>query len=67
MNLTAKNLKEKLWNTLQCLEKGDIEVGTADAIASQSREIVKVIRSQQSILRQANKNVTTELVQYATK
>lgn len=62
--LSAKNLKDILWNTLQGLEKGTIEVGVADAIASQSREIVRVIKSQQAILQQAHQNVTEDLLEY---
>ena len=65
--LTASNLKNVLWDTLQKLSVGEMDVGEADAIASQSREIVRVIRSQQLVLRQANEKVTEELIEYATK
>ena len=63
--LKAKELKSILWETLQKLEKGEIEVGIADAIAQQSREIVRVIKCQQSILMQAHVNITEELIDYA--
>lgn len=63
--LKAKELKKILWDTLQKLESGSIEVGVADAIAQQSREIVRVIKSQQSILAQAHENITEELINYA--
>jgi len=63
--LNAKELKSILWNTLQDLESDNIEIGIADAIAQQSREIVRVIKSQQSILAQAHENVTKELIDYA--
>ncbi len=63
--LTAKGLKSILWDTLQKLETKDIDVATADAIAQQSREIVRVIKSQQSILSQAQENITDELIDYA--
>lgn len=62
--LTAKNLKDILWDTLKKLEGGTIEVSVADAIASQSREIVRVIKSQQAILQQAHQNVTDDLLEY---
>lgn len=65
--LTAQNLKAILWETLQGVKAGTVEVGTADAIAIQSREIVRVIKSQQSIITQAKQNITEELVDYATK
>lgn len=61
----AKELKEVLWATLKKLESNTIDVATADAIAQQSREIVRVIKSQQSILTQAKENVTEELIDYA--
>lgn len=64
--LNAKNLKSILWDTLTKLEEGTMDVATADAIASQSREIVRVINSQQSILRQAHRDVTADLLSYAT-
>lgn len=63
--LNAKNMKDVLWETLQKLENNQIDIGTADAIAQQSREIVRVIKSQQSILSQAKENVTSELIDYA--
>lgn len=65
--LSAKNLKSILWETLQKLKIGNIEVSEADAIAMQSREIIRVIKSQQSIIKQANQQLTEELVDYAIK
>jgi hypothetical protein len=62
--LTAQNLKNILWDTLKKLKGGTIEVSVADAIASQSREIVRVIKSQQAILQQAHQNVTDDLLEY---
>ena len=63
--LTAKNLKSILWDTLLRLKKKKIKVAEADAIAIQSRELVRVIRSQTGILQQANRPVTAELIAYA--
>ena len=63
--LSAKNLKAVLWDTLCGLKSGKVEVGVADAIASQSREIVRVIKSQQSILMHASETITKELLNYA--
>jgi hypothetical protein len=65
--LSAVNLKNILWDTLNGLKEKTVEVAEADAIASQSREIVRVLRSQQSIIRQAGEKVTQELINYATK
>lgn len=63
--LSAQNLKQILWDTLQGVKAGTVDVGVADAIASQSREIVRVIKSQQAILMHAHENITQELLDYA--
>ena len=63
--LTAENLKGLLWETLQKLKAKKIEPQVADAVASQSREIVRVIKSQQSILHFAHQKCTDELIRYA--
>ena len=63
--LSAKNMKDVLWDTLKKLRDNKIDVGSADAIAQQSREIVRVIKTQQSILSQAKENITSELIDYA--
>lgn len=66
-DLNAKNMKDVLWEILQKLKLGSIEVSQADAIALQAREIIRVIKSQQSIIRQAGEKITTELIDYAIK
>lgn len=63
--VTAKGLKKILWETLQKLEAKKIRPQQADAIAIQSREIVRVVRSQQGILGQANRPITQDLIRYA--
>ena len=65
IELKAKHMKRMLWGVLQKLEKGEIEPAKADAMAMQSREIVRITHSQLSILRQGNKKVTKELLDYA--
>ncbi len=67
VELTAKNLKGILWETLQKLKAKKIKPQDADAIAIQSREIVRVVRSQESILTKANRPLTAELIGYAEK
>lgn len=66
-NLSAKNLKTILWETLNKLKNGEVEASQADAIAIQSREIIRVIKSQQSIMKQAGENITQELIDYAVR
>lgn len=63
--LSAKNMKEVLWSTLQGLKAGNVEPAQADSIAVQCREIIRVIKTQQSIIKQAGEKLTEELVDYA--
>lgn len=46
--LSSENLTNILWNTLKGLQSGTVDARVASAIASQSREIVRVIRTQMS-------------------
>ena len=62
--LTAKNLKSELWEVLQELRAGKIEPSQADAVAMQSREIIRVLRVQQSIIKQASEKITSEMLQF---
>lgn len=43
-SLTAENLKETLWHTLQSVKSGAMDAKEANAIAAQSREIIRVKR-----------------------
>ncbi len=64
--LTAKNLKEELWGVLQDVRTGKIEPQMAESVASQSREIIRVLRVQQSIIKQASESITAEMLQFVT-
>lgn len=62
--LNAKNLKDTLWKTLQNLRAGDMDPLQAEAIASQSREIIRVVKTQQSILKQGKREITEEMINF---
>jgi hypothetical protein len=64
--LSAKNLKGTLWDTINDLREQKIDPGVADAIASQSRELVRVTREQRMIVQNAGVAMPDELVQFAT-
>lgn len=49
MNLTSENLKSELWNTLQLVKAKGISPQVANAVAAQSREIMRVVRTEISI------------------
>lgn len=44
--LTANNLKQSLWDTLQGVQAKEVDPKHANAIASQSREIMRVVRAE---------------------
>lgn len=65
--LTAKTLKDQLFETLQGVRAGSIQPAHADAIASQAREIVRTANLQVSIIGKAGKKITKELVDFAVE
>ena len=64
MELNAKNLKEKLWNNLQGIEDGSIQMNQADAMAGQAREILKTIRTELEITKQSGQAVSGKLKEF---
>ena len=64
--LSAATLRNVLWSTLNEVKDGKLEPATADAVAAQSREILRSIKTQLSILAYAKKQVTQEMVEFAT-
>lgn len=48
--LTAKNLKDQLWETLNGVKSKTVTPTQANAIAAQSREIIRVIRTELAVM-----------------
>ena len=67
MELTAKNLKESLWTTLQGVQTGKIAAAEADSVATQAREILRCTNTQLQIFRQAKRNVSIDVINFAEK
>ncbi len=65
--LTATNLKDILWSTLNGLSDGDIKASEADSIASQSREILRTTNTQLRISMQSKRDVPTSLIDFSEK
>jgi hypothetical protein len=66
--LTADNLKNALWDTLQQVKAKNIDPTVANAVSSQAREIMRVVRTQVQIAVLQGKKPTTEMLEYtATK
>lgn len=66
-DLTAKNLKEALWETLKDIKSGAIQPGQGDAIASQAREILRTVKVQLQVTSQAKRSVPIEVINFAEK
>ena len=63
--LDAIELKRVLWETLQGVKNGSVTPQSADAIASQSREIMRTVRTQLAIFQQSSEKVSKELIDFA--
>jgi hypothetical protein len=63
--LTATNLINVLWETLNKVKDGEMDAGAADSIATQSREIMRTINVQLSVARQTKRQVPMEIVDFS--
>ncbi len=66
-NLTATTLKTALWETLNDLKNGKVEVNQANAIATQSREILRAVNTQLKISSQSGRDIATTAIDFAEK
>lgn len=62
--LTANNLKNALWTTLQGIKDGSVDAGNADAIASQAREILRTVKVQLQICHVAKRDVPVDVIAF---
>lgn len=65
--LTASSLKDILWETLTDLKHENIMPNRADAIAAQSREILRTIKVQLQVAGQAKRGVPEEIIQFSER
>jgi hypothetical protein len=63
--LTASNLKEALWITLNQVKAKRMLPGHADAVASQAREILRTVKVQLQISGQTNRPVPVEVIEFS--
>ena len=63
--LSASNLKEALWITLNQVKAKRMLPGHADAVASQAREILRTVKVQLQISGQTNRPVPTEVIEFS--
>lgn len=67
LNLSAVNLKNALWETLQAIKSDDMLPGQGDAIAAQAREIIRTVKVQLQVCAQGKRNVPTEVIDFVEK
>lgn len=65
--LTASSLKDVLWETLTDLKQDNIMPQRADAIAAQSREILRTIKVQLQVAGQAKRGVPQDIVDFSER
>lgn len=63
--LTAANLKDALWTTLNGISSGSVLPAQGDAIASQAREILRTVKVQLQVANNAKRPVPTDVVNFA--
>lgn len=64
-NLTAKNLKNVLWETLNQVRKGKMDAGNADSIATQAREIIRLTNTQLKIASQSKRDIPVGIITFS--
>jgi hypothetical protein len=63
--LTAINLKNALWDTLNDIRAERKQPGEGDAIASQAREILRTVKVQLQVAAQTNRKVPAEVIDFS--
>lgn len=62
--LSAVNLKNALWDTLQAIKSDSMLPAQGDAIAAQAREILRTVKVQLQVAAQSKRNVPTEIIDF---
>lgn len=65
--LTASSLKDILWETLNDVKTEQMLPNRADAIAAQSREILRTIKTQLQVSSQAKRGVPSEIIEFSER
>jgi hypothetical protein len=65
--LTASSLKDILWETLTDLKSEQMLPNRADAIAAQSREILRTIKTQLQIAGQSKRGIPQEIIDFSER
>ena len=65
--LSADNLKDALWETLNDIKDGKITPASGDSIATQAREILRTVKVQLQIASQTKRQVPAEVIAFSEK
>lgn len=65
--LTASSLKDILWETMTDLKHENILPNRADAIAAQSREILRTLKVQLQIAGQSKRGIPQEIIDFSER
>lgn len=65
--LSATNLKNALWETLNQIKDDKILAAQGDAIASQAREILRTVKVQLQVVAQSKRSVPLDVIEFAEK
>lgn len=63
--LSAVNLKQALWETLQDIKSDKMQPAQGDAIASQAREILRTVKVQLQVAGHTKRSVPVEVIDFA--
>lgn len=65
--LSASNLKNAPWETLNQIKDDKILAAQGDAIASQAREILRTVKVQLQVVAQSKRSVPLDVIEFAEK
>lgn len=63
--LSAVNLKNALWETLNDIKSDKMQANQGDAIASQAREILRTVKVQLQIAGHTKRSVPLEVIEFS--
>ena len=66
-DLTAANLKQALWETLDKVKTGAMQPAEGDAVATQAREILRTTQTQLRIAQQSKRQIPAEVISFSEK
>ena len=64
-HLTAVNLKDVLWQTLNDIKSENMQANQGDAIAAQAREILRTVKVQLQVAGQTKRKVPADVISFA--